>query len=321
MDLYIFSNNEDIKKYFISDEFTIIVIPIADLKKKIKKQPILNMLYIDISSLDNDGVDKLVKYLAKSNQLCFGIIDPNNMMTNVAALFHNGISDYITSRELKNGINKKRIDAAIKFKGFDQKLESLYIVKPENLIPVKGGWSRIKANTEYTFCIMYIMLDQNDGVGKKAVDTFHNTLNDRFKAFLDGELKKINGKIWRWDNNQGLILFPYDGERCDAILACFKFMRDRVFVSIEHCNSSSLLSYTIILHLGNLKYQQRGKTGTTISDSINFIYHASETFTKNGNFYITDSLYDKIPVGIRDLFIPAGFFEGRELKRMKRVLY
>jgi hypothetical protein len=223
--------------------------------------------------------------------------------------------------ELEKGIDKKRIKSAVKFKGHDHNPESFNTIKPDSLITVKGGWDDININNEYTFCIMYIVLDQSNSSVKKTVNGSHNNLENRFKVYLENELKKINGKIWRWDDNQGLILFPYDGERCDAVLACFKLMRDRIFVSIEQCNSSILLSYTIILHLGNLKYQQRGKTGTTISESINFIYHASETFTKKGIFYITDSLYDKIPAGYRDLFVPAGIFEGIEMKRMKRVLY
>ena len=116
-----------------------------------------------------------------------------------------------------------------------------------------------------------------------------------------------------------VVLFPFDGKRCSAILTCFRMMLDRNIISAEDISFNALISYRIALHIGNTVYRKRGDTGGIISDSINSIFHLGQKYAESGNFYITQDAFSFIPKGLSDYFVPAGIYEGRRIMQMRTI--
>jgi hypothetical protein len=73
----------------------------------------------------------------------------------------------------------------------------------------------------------------------------------------------------------------------------------------------------MILHLGNTVYRSRGKTGTIVSDTINFLFHMGKQFSQRSHFYITAPVAPFIPDRLKKDFIPAGTFEGVKISKMR----
>jgi hypothetical protein len=125
------------------------------------------------------------------------------------------------------------------------------------------------------------------------------------------------GRIWIWDDFGGLILFPFDGEECAAVLTCFRLILNRKLIHAEELHCRVPFSFRIVLHIGNTIYRQKGKTGTLVSNSINSIFHLGKKFAKPGNFYITKEVYRYIPEKFRSYFISVGEYEGFDVLRMR----
>jgi hypothetical protein len=76
------------------------------------------------------------------------------------------------------------------------------------------------------------------------------------------------------------------------------------------------------LHYGVINYKQPGKTGTIISDAVNFIFHLGAKKAEPGRLTISGDLPDvTVPENLKDLFIPAGEYEGRKIWQTKKFSY
>jgi hypothetical protein len=120
-----------------------------------------------------------------------------------------------------------------------------------------------------------------------------------------------------WMNQSGLVLFPFNGESINAILSCIRLVLNRTIISAEYYPYNTVITYRMILHLGNTIYRTRGKTGTIVSDTINFLFHMGKQFSQRGHFYVTAPVVPFIPEQLQKVFIPVGTFEGVEISKMR----
>jgi hypothetical protein len=137
---------------------------------------------------------------------------------------------------------------------------------------------------------------------------FHDALNRRVEDF--------DGKIWMWNEWTGLILFPYDGKKCDAVLPAMRLILNRVLFSIEEGDFQAVLSYKLALHIGSTLYRRRGQTGTILSDDVNFIFHLGVKKTEADSLYLSEAAYAQISKRLYPLFEERGRFEGYQTYRM-----
>jgi len=326
MDIVVFSDNKGIEKYFASFRksrtFSLQFYPCADLKKKAKSIKEDDFVYLDIGLYAEEERKKNLQYMSKLKGCRYGIIDEKGVIKDTAEIFHNGASDYIGKEVLGEGITAKRLRKAAAFRTFkaasDEK--SSQTVRTENYIPSSNDWSRIKSGQEYTFYLMYVAMDNYTDLKNKLSDDQLTIVVNKFKNFIERTVAPAGGKIWMWNDFSGLILFLFDGERYDAVLACIRLVLSRKIFSAEGTNVNIMYSYCIALHIGNTVYQRRGNTGTIVSDSINAIFHLGKRFLQPGNFYLTTDVLKHAPEGLKKPFVPAGCFEGLEIMRMRLPL-
>ena len=182
--------------------------------------------------------------------------------------------------------------------------------------PSGRNWSMVKSGQEYTFSLMFIELDHHGEFRKNLGEDIIDATTYSFKNLVQRLVAGDHGRIWIWDDFGGLVLFPFDGTKCDAVISCFRLMLNRKIICIEELSSRMLFSYRIVLHIGNTIYRQKGKTGTLISDSINSIYHVGKKFANPGNLYITKEVLPYVPEKLSTYFLPVARYEGLELLRM-----
>ncbi len=322
MDIVIFSDSRNIGELFSrikTKQYTFHYFPTSQLKKEIKNIESGTLLYIDVTHYEGSERGKILKYLSKLGNYRYGIIDPRGTINDIAEQFYNGACDYIGKGLFKEGISPSRLKKIIELttiegaKGAEPGKDEVSAVR---YILSGNDWNEIKPGNEYTFCFMFIELDEQKELIKKFGAAHIDSFLKSFQDLIERIVSPINGRIWMSLDFGALILIPFDGEKCDAILTGFRFIMARKIISIEEYDSKALLSYRIALHIGNTIYKSRGETGTIISDSINSVFHLGQKFTEPGNFYLTKELFPFIPRGLKKWFIPIGVYEGREIMRM-----
>jgi class 3 adenylate cyclase len=325
MDVLVFSDAKDTKTLFSkigkSKLFALKFLPCSELKKTIKNAPKGTLIYYDVTGNSETEINKIVKYLSGLKNYQFGIIDPKGTYRDIAALFHNEASDYIGKLLPKAQLTDRRLQKAITFgvetlsRGIGEEEKE---TKPEYILS-GNDWKNIKSGNEYTFTIVFIELDNMNALKKIAGAEHLNTLMKRFRDYISSATAQINGRIWMSKDAGWVVLLPFDGTRCNAILTCFRLMLDRAIISAEDIAYNTLLSYRIALHIGNTVYRKMGDTGNIVSDSINSIFHLGQKYAEPGNFYVTQDVVPFIPQGLIEYFVPAGIYEGRRIMRMRTI--
>ncbi|MBN1533975.1 MAG: hypothetical protein JXA20_14995 [Spirochaetes bacterium] len=324
MDIILFTDNKALIKTFTGikggKDLSITAHPHGELKKALKRNPANVFLYIDMGSFPAKEHGKILKSLQKPEGFAFGVIDGKGSIKDPAGIFHLGASDYIGKDLLKKGLDARRIREALTFREIAAQEESAVKTEAHYIISGKD-WGKIKAGNEYTFCMMLLELDNKKEMRQSFGGEKLNDILASFQKFVADSMAPHKGKIWMWQDYGGLILFPFDGESCDAILACVRLMMNRNIISAEHFDTDILLSYRIAMHLGNTVYKKRGDTGNIISDAINSVFHLGQKYADPESFSITNALAPFIPQGLEKLFVPAGEYEGRKILRMRRPIY
>jgi hypothetical protein len=320
MQILVFSDSRTVDKPFSklikSKEVVVHFFSTSEIKKVLKNTEHGSLLYVDVSDMPTDERNRMIKYMARLENYRYGIIDRKNIIQDVAELFHNNACDYMGKELFKGEIPLKRIRTIESYN------DVLCADKEENVkvshYKLSGkNWNGIKAGQEYTFCMMFIELDNQKELKKSMGASHIEQTVASFRNYLEKHLSPLHGQIWMWMDFGGLILFPFDEEKCDAILASFRMILNRHIICIEEIAINSTLSFRMALHLGNTIYRKKGDTGNVISDSINSIFHLGRKFTPPGNFYLTREIFEYAPPGLKKMFLDAGEYEGREILRMR----
>ncbi len=322
MIVYLFSTAKGIEKNFEalkkSKKYELVVQPPSGMKKTVSKAPKGSVVYLDISTMAKADAAQAMKYLAKQDACRYGIIDAKGTAGDIAGLFHDGASDYLDAALLKKGLQPKRIERIEKFKAVEGADQAAATAR-RNYTPSGKDWKGVQQGKEYTFCFMLVDLDNRNDLKAGGPEQF-TAITTAFKNYIEQAVAPFSGRIWIWMDFGGLILFPFDGKKCDAIEAGVRLMVNRMLMSAELINLDINLSYRIAMHIGNTVYKAKGQTGTIISDSINSVFHLGQKYAEPGGFYLTDEILLFTPAGLMNQFVPAGEFEGRNILRMKRLL-
>ncbi len=293
----------------------------GELKKGLAGIAPDSLVYLDVSRMDDAALKKALRLLSGNNGLRYAVVDPKNAIKDSGALFHGGACDYICRETLQGGMTEKRVLCAAAFRRVEApRNEPEETGVPSIYKPSGRDWKEIRPGHEYTFCFMFIELDNLKESKKTFGDA--NLLNpiEPFLRHLERSVTPAGGKVWMWTEYGAIVLFPFDGRRCDAVLACFKMMLGRKVFSIEESGFNAMVSYRIALHIGNTVYRVKGETGTLVADSLNSIFHLGQKFARPGHFYLTSEVFAFAPKALRDFFVPAGSYEGREILRMRLPL-
>ncbi len=321
MRVYVLSNSKDAQRFFHKlnrlKGYELVFLPTTECQGIAKKNEKESLLYLDVSTLPQSERNKLLNLLVRADNIEFGILDPKGSVDDAASLLHQGAFDYIGKTLWKKGMTPGRFKQALGYTSFEFEEG---VAKREPPAPTTDDWSRIVPGKAYTFCFMFFELDLDDDWRKKSGKAHLDRVASALETHLQRVVGPANGKLWIWGEYGGVILFPFDGRTCDAILLCYRLMLNRTIISAEDYHFGTLLSYRIALHIGSTTYQPRGRTGTIISDTVNFVFHLGHGFAERGNFYLTAALRPYLPNGLEDSFVSVGPFEGIEIFRMRRRL-
>jgi hypothetical protein len=317
------------------------ILPFASLGKH--KPADDDETYLDIAGL---GAAALKKALAALKKRCgvsaWGIIDPKGEAADPAAFFFEGASDYIGPKTLK-ALSAKRLAAASAFRQTDEgrgSAGSAVRVKgagkkesrspsARGSLPKKSvklppgkfeGWKSVKAGTLCSFFFLYIKLgSEKTSLHSRLGEAAYTAVRNRLRDLLQQRLAPAGALLWMETENDSLFLVPPKAHYGKAALtAALKLILEAPLVNIEKLGLAIPAQFTIALHYGKTIFQAPGKTGTVVSDAVNFVFHLGAKHTEPGRLSVSGEV---IPEGLRSLFTDAGEYEGFDIIHSRRFTY
>jgi hypothetical protein len=294
--------------------------------------------YIDISTIAEGDVKKTITQAKKScGNTPWGIIDPKGIIKDPAALFFEGACDYLGPGVLKasDTLEPKRIKEAgqwqkkLAITGEDDLtgtsanssfLNSSIKLPASTLFP---GWKKMQTGKAMPFYLMYCSLEGKIPLDDRLEDKVIAQIHLRFLYCLEDNFYEGEGLLWMNSGRDCLFLIPPKAKCAEAaVKACINMIVSSPVIVLESLGLKFPANFIFALHYGSVNYKPPGKTGTVVSEAINFIFHLGTKKAEPGRLTISGSLPDKtIPQTLHDSFVSAGKFEDHNVWHTKKFSY
>ncbi|MDR2021179.1 MAG: hypothetical protein LBQ14_10505 [Treponema sp.] len=308
-----------------------------------------DMSYLDLSSFTEAEAKKALSLLkrrcgvhAGGVHAAWGIIDPKDSV-DPAAFFFEGASDYLGSKLLKKGPDPRRLKKAASWRtggiraggipasgvhaGGSSAAEDsgegaeAFVSKAARLPAGKfTGWNAYKAGTVSPFFFCYAALSGRTSLRSRLGETSFKVLMGRLRTFLVPRFQDARALLWMETEDNCLFLIPPRAEYARAAEeAALKILMGSTFLIAENLGLTIPAVFTFALHYGKTAYRAPGRTGTVVSDAVNFIFHLGTKCAESGRLTYSDEIPpDALAPQLEDMFVNAGSFEGRNLRHSLR---
>jgi hypothetical protein len=292
-----------------------------------------DVLYLDISGMEKAALKKALALLEKTG-VPWGIMDPKGDAVDPAEFFFSGASDYIGPRLIKEGVKEKRLAAALAWKipGLPkEKAEKTRREKSgENSLQTLGGlrlppgkfsgWSSAKAGTTAPFFFLFVSAEGGRGLRTGLGEAAFTSVRNRLRTLLQQRFEPAGALLWMETESVSLLLIPPRAPLIrQAVVSSLKILMAAPVIGFENLGLGFPVHFTFALHYGKTVFYAPGKTGTVVSDAVNFIFHLGTKRSEPGRLTVSsETPAEAIPEGLEDMFLMAGEFEGRSLIHSRR---
>ncbi len=309
----------------------------SKLDNALEEAPEDSLFYIDASGFAGPALWAAVERAAERRPECVAVFDPEGVVDDPAQVFFHGGRDFLSRAVLEAGLSRERFhapdapaaahvsagpggqDAREAALAATPALQIPEIERPPREILSGADWSGVISGEEYSFWLLFVELDDMARYNAHTSDAYTSRVVKSFREHLLSETERYGGHIWMWKQFSGLLLFPYDGERCMPIVPLFRLFMNRVIANVEHYQLKNLVSYRMALHLGNTTYQDAGSTGDVVSADVNFIFHLGTKHTSPAELTVTRTALSFVPPGLQQYFVDRGVFEEHQTYGMRRI--
>jgi hypothetical protein len=232
---------------------------------------------------------------------------------------------------IKEGLKEKRLAAALEWKrsaGAGQKGKTGEDERPAakglKLPPGKfEGWSTIKTGTTGSFFFLFVSLEGERGLRGRVGEANFSNVRNRLRALLQQRLEPSKALLWMETESNSLFLIPPKAPLVrQALVSSLKILMAAPLIGLENLGISFPLYFTFALHYGKTVYHAPGKTGTVVSDAVNFIFHLGTKRAESGRLTVSgETPAEAIPEELEDMFQDSGEFEGRSLRHSRRFTW
>jgi hypothetical protein len=285
----------------------------ATFVRSCKKKAVDSFVYFD-TALGDRRILELAGKLGEIEGCAWGILDRSGESQDPAAYFFAGASDYIGPALFKSGLDSGRLNEAIVFAGLEDPPDE---EPAEDIFP---GWSEIEEGSDVPVRFCYAAIGNHrtllERIGEKRLDK----LREDFASFLESWSKECGGIVWIKETTGCLLLFPPRDVGMNPVLAAFRLLLDRALIGYEVFKLEVPLSFRFAFHAGHTMWRKPGATGSIVAEDVNFAFHLGMKAAGDGYILVSAEADSAVPTCLRDLFSPAGVFEGRSLLASKKFM-
>jgi class 3 adenylate cyclase len=173
------------------------------------------------------------------------------------------------------------------------------------------NWGCLKDGRQYDMTVVSIDIVGNSkkvrSLGTRRAEKLYFTL----WSFLKEKLVTVDGRIWSWAGDGGLVAFALRDHQARAVRFAIEVQSTMpVFNLCASGLPSADVALRMGLHSGMVKFSI--DTGTIVSDVINYAAHLEKGATQPGTISISREVYDALPQRMAGLFRFSGLFEDRD---------
>ncbi|MDR0323060.1 MAG: hypothetical protein LBI12_01270 [Treponema sp.] len=297
--------------------------------------------YIDILNLSGPELKKILSVVKNNcNDTPWGIIDTKGSIKDSASLFFAGASDYLGPSFLKNmaGFDGKRIKeagmwrkamvikAGVPGDSFRGETKEAGFIKSGIKLPAENsfpGWKKMQSGKVMPFYLLYCSLHGKIPFESRFDAKTIAQIHKQFLACLESYFLEADGLLWMNTGHDCLFLIPPQKKCIEAaIKICINMIVSSPLIVMETINLKLPANFTFALHYDSLNYYPPGRTGTIVSDAVNFIFHLGAKKAEPGRLSVSGEIPEKtIPQTLLDCFVSAAEFEGRRIWHTKKFSY
>lgn len=234
------------------------------------------------------------------------ILSKNNEVFNVVQWMRKGATDYLVKGEfnkenLINTINGS-LEYISKKNVVDLKEKRKNISFKPIVVPKNTDWNNLKNNESYELSLVMIeivLLEKNIGQYTKAIiDKIYFNIRNEINKIA----KMFGGKLWYWNNNNGVIAFYFEDKVNCSMLAAIYFYTHFFQICMEVLKLNNIPNFKIGINEGKTVFNYLN-TGEITSNIINSLSHLTKKHTENDCLNITENVYKKINPRLHKYFI------------------
>jgi len=291
-----------------------------------------DITYLDLTGLGEEARKKaLLAIKRRCAGTAWGIIDPEGLLNDPALVFFSGAADYLGSAACRSGIDKARLRSVLAFaktrrsSALDSDSDSLANTNTGSRcdeIPQTPfcGWKSILPGTAYPFFFLYVSVSATMNLKTRLGEAGYINFRDRLRNLCQQAFSEAEVLLWMETDASALYLVPPQAAQVGAITeACLRMLLGAPLLGYERLFLPFPITFSFALHAGTTEFALPGKTGTIVSDAVNFIYHLGAKRAGPGRLTVSEEAA-RLAVTHRfeDLFTPSGSFEGRAILHSRR---
>ena len=185
------------------------------------------------------------------------------------------------------------------------------------------GWKSVRSGSTSYFLFLFITLSGKTNLPSMMGAAAFNALKKRLRDTGQQFLRDADALLWMETEESCIFLIPPRAVNSKAAVeAILKMIINSRLIALEKFHLPFPVEFTFALHYGKTIFQEPGKTGSIISEPVNYIFHLGGKKAETGRLTVSgDVPDDAIPEGFDDLFDSAGEYEGIPLRHSKRFVY
>jgi hypothetical protein len=299
-----------------------------ELLKLHKPQP-GDVTYVDLTGLDEDARKKaLTTIRRRCAGEAWGVIDPDGTIADPAMVFFSGATDYLGPAACQVGIDKARLRAVLAFNNAHRSP----LVDGDGIIQNSNsscdeiqqapfcGWKSIQPGTVYPFFFLYVSVSAQLNLKTRLGEAGYINFRDRLRNLCQQTFAEAEPLLWMETDASALYLIPPQVANVGVVTeACLRMLLGAPLLGYERLYLPFPITFSFALHSGSTEFAPPGKTGTIVSDAVNYIYHLGSKHAGPGRLTVSEEAARlAITHRFEDLFTPAGSFEGRAILHSRR---
>lgn len=181
------------------------------------------------------------------------------------------------------------------------------------------NWGCLKDGREYELTVISLDIVGNSAKVRKLGASRMEKLYAALWRFLREKLAAVDGRIWTWAGDGGLIAFALRDHAARAVKFAIEVQSTVPVFNLSVSGSpTGDVAMRLGIDTGRVKFAI--DTGTIVSDVLNYAAHLEKSATLPGTVSISRAVYDMLPARLASVFHFAGIFEEKDYFRCIRRL-
>jgi len=175
-----------------------------------------------------------------------------------------------------------------------------------------SNWGCLREGHEYETTLISLDIAGNSALvrthGLRKMERLYYDLS----CFLREKLGAVDGRIWSWAGDGGIVAFAFKDHVQRAVRYAVEVQNAIPIFNLTSESSDGSVDIALRMGIDSGHVKFRNDTGRIVSDVINYAAHLEKKITRPGCISCSRAVYDALSVKLGSLFHFGGLLEDRD---------